>query len=166
MWSLAAKYPILRKIDMAKKRKKIPVDGDGPSLPDDRFASLAGLFSDDDGASPKGSDKGSVKVRKSQAPGKSSSSKSSRESKNAEENNARSPWKAEKTRKGNYDIRLEKRGGGKTVTVLSRISGDLKILLRELRKKCAGGGAIKGDTIEIQGDHEDKIDAYLKECSS
>lgn len=147
---------------MAKKRKKIPVDGEGPSLPDDRFASLAGLFSDDDGASSQSPGK----TNKAATAGKSPASKPLNDSKNSEANQITTAWKAGKTRKGNYDIRLEKRGGGKTVTVLSRLSGDLKILLKDLRKKCAGGGAIRGNTIEIQGDHQDKINSFLNESTS
>jgi len=137
---------------MGKKKKKIPVDGNGPSLPDDRFAALAGLFADD-------SEKESTHHRESSKKEKSSSK--NQVSGSVTNSQPDCLWRAEKTRKGNFDIRLEKRGGGKTVTVLSRLSGDLKNLLKVLRKKCASGGAVKGNTIEIQGDHIQKIDAFL-----
>jgi translation initiation factor 1 len=153
---------------MAKKKKKISIDGDGPSLPDDRFAALAGLFTDD---SKKELSKFSTKDKEENDKKDTSSPKSKvvtsiRKSKEVKDSQIQNLWKADKTRKGNFDIRLEKRGGGKTVTVLNRISGDLKLLLKELKKRCACGGAIRENTIEIQGDHQDKIDLFLKEYSS
>lgn len=59
-------------------------------------------------------------------------------------------------------MRLEKSGrGGKAVTVLFELGmaeGQLKDLLKELKTKCGCGGALKGDTLEIQGDHREKIE--------
>lgn len=54
--------------------------------------------------------------------------------------------------------------GGKTVTVLSGVSGDdvaLSTLAQQLKKLCGSGGTIKDGTIEIQGDHCDKVQAKL-----
>ena len=66
-------------------------------------------------------------------------------------------------------MRLEtKSRGGKAVSVLFDLPQKnpkyLKALLKELKKKCASGGSLKteGPTIEIQGDHRDKIRAYLE----
>lgn len=54
---------------------------------------------------------------------------------------------------------------GKGVTVISGLllgQGDLKALARELKAKCGSGGTIKDNTLEIQGDHRDKLAADLK----
>jgi len=40
---------------------------------------------------------------------------------------------------------------------------DLKDLAKQLKQKCGTGGTIKGDIIEIQGDHRDTILAELSE---
>ena len=62
---------------------------------------------------------------------------------------------------------LEKNGrGGKIVCVIKGVvsppSGK-KALLKELKHKLGTGGAVKGDDIEIQGDHRDKIVPMLRE---
>lgn len=58
-------------------------------------------------------------------------------------------------------IRREVKGRrGKTVTTIRGIPGtptDLKALLKDLKKQCGSGGALKDDVIEIQGDHVDKL---------
>lgn len=63
-------------------------------------------------------------------------------------------------------IRREKKGrGGKTVTVIMELQltpADRKALSKKLKKACGVGGAIKDDTIEIQGDVRDKIAAELQ----
>ncbi len=60
-------------------------------------------------------------------------------------------------------IRREKKGrAGKTVSIISNLKGDLKALQKEIQKKCATGGSIKNGTIEIQGDHRDKIAAIIE----
>ena len=62
-----------------------------------------------------------------------------------------------------YITRDRKGRGGKTVTVISNLSGDIKSLQKELQKKCASGGALKRSTLEIQGDHVKKIRMILEE---
>jgi translation initiation factor 1 len=63
-------------------------------------------------------------------------------------------------------IRLERGGrGGKAVTVIFELSlpeAEQKTLLRDLQKACGTGGTLKNGTIEIQGDHRDKIEAALQ----
>lgn len=58
-------------------------------------------------------------------------------------------------------IRREKKGrGGKTVTVVYnlRLPPDrLKELGKQLRQACGTGGTVKEGTIEIQGDHREKV---------
>lgn len=66
----------------------------------------------------------------------------------------------------NLRIRRETSGrGGKTVTTITGFTltpTDLATLLRQLKQHCGTGGALKADTIELQGDHRDKALAYLK----
>ncbi|MEY2981329.1 MAG: translation initiation factor [Planctomycetota bacterium] len=62
-------------------------------------------------------------------------------------------------------IRRETGGrGGKTVTTILGLQGseaDLKKLCGDLKKLCGVGGAVKDFVLEIQGDHRDKIEAFL-----
>ena len=63
-------------------------------------------------------------------------------------------------------IRPEKKGrGGKTVTVIMELKltpEDMKKLATQLKQACGTGGAVKEDTIEIQGDNRQKIAAELQ----
>lgn len=62
-------------------------------------------------------------------------------------------------------LRREKSGrGGKTVTTVSGIPGsepELDALLKALKTLCGAGGTRLGTTLEIQGDHRDRIEAKL-----
>ena len=62
-------------------------------------------------------------------------------------------------------IRREKSGrGGKTVTAVYGVSGadrELDDLLKALKQRCGAGGTREGRTLEIQGDHRDKVEAEL-----
>ncbi|MBE1301302.1 MAG: stress response translation initiation inhibitor YciH [Alteromonadaceae bacterium] len=64
-------------------------------------------------------------------------------------------------------IRRETKGRkGKGVTTISGLimdNNELKGLAKELKKICGTGGAVKQQTIEIQGDNRDKIKAYLEQ---
>ena len=51
--------------------------------------------------------------------------------------------------------------GGKTVTVVRGLSGDLTAVAKDLKRHCATGGAVKDGAIEIQGDHREKVVARL-----
>ncbi len=63
-------------------------------------------------------------------------------------------------------LRLEKNGrGGKTVTVLFELPSNedyFKGLEKRLKALCGSGGAFKVNTIEIQGDHREKIKVFLE----
>lgn len=61
-----------------------------------------------------------------------------------------------------YLQRQSKGRGGKTVTVIKGLAGDLKSWKKELQQLCGAGGTVKGDVVEIQGDHRQKIADYLK----
>ena len=51
---------------------------------------------------------------------------------------------------------------GKTVTTISNIGGEAKILQKELQRLCGAGGTFKKGIIEIQGDQREKIRTYLQ----
>lgn len=54
---------------------------------------------------------------------------------------------------------------GKTVTVIIGFSArekDLPPLLKDLKQKFATGGNLSDSTIELQGDHRDKLVAHLR----
>src|SRR4051794_23103334 len=57
----------------------------------------------------------------------------------------------------------EKAGrGGKTVTVVRGLSGDLAPVASDLKRLCGTGGAVKEDAVELQGDHREKVAARLR----
>jgi translation initiation factor 1 len=61
-------------------------------------------------------------------------------------------------------MRDRKQRGGKTVTVITGVSGsasELAMLAQQLKKLCGSGGTVKDGNIEIQGDHCDKVIAKL-----
>jgi translation initiation factor 1 len=63
-------------------------------------------------------------------------------------------------------IRLEKRRYGKPVTVLEGFDDtDLDALASELKGALGTGGTVREDagTIELQGDHADRVPALLRE---
>ena len=63
-------------------------------------------------------------------------------------------------------VRRETGGrGGKTVTAIYGVGpseDERKRVAGELKKLCGTGGTVKDGTIEIQGDHRDKIVAALE----
>ena len=61
--------------------------------------------------------------------------------------------------------RDRKQRGGKTVTVargFQHTPDALAGIAASLKKKCGSGGTAKGDGIEIQGDHVERVAAELK----
>lgn len=62
-------------------------------------------------------------------------------------------------------LAVEKRKRGKLMTVvrgLSAADNDLPALLTRLKTECGAGGTVKDDTLEIQGDHLDRLANVLK----
>ena len=56
-----------------------------------------------------------------------------------------------------------RKGKGVTLVTGAPVSGaDLEALSRELKTLCGAGGTLRGDVIEIQGDHRDRIIAALE----
>jgi translation initiation factor 1 len=63
-------------------------------------------------------------------------------------------------------MRDRKHRGGKTVTVIAGILTDddtLNTIAQQLKKLCGSGGTVKDGTIEIQGDHCEKVQVRLTE---
>ncbi|MBX2852861.1 MAG: hypothetical protein KTR15_14085 [Phycisphaeraceae bacterium] len=61
-------------------------------------------------------------------------------------------------------VRREKRRG-KWVTVVTGLDAaatNLKQLAKDLKAKCASGGSVTEDGVELQGDHRDAVVAHLK----
>jgi translation initiation factor 1 len=59
-------------------------------------------------------------------------------------------------------VRIEKRPKGKKVTVLAGLApADRETLLKPLKALCGAGGTIKDDTLEVQGEHREKVLAEL-----
>lgn len=62
-------------------------------------------------------------------------------------------------------VRLERQGrGGKAVTVVEGLPGAperIEELARSLKARCGAGGTVKGRTVEIQGDHRERVVAAL-----
>ena len=61
--------------------------------------------------------------------------------------------------------RTSKGHGGKTVTIITGLPGtatDLEALLKVLKQHCGAGGTRDAATLEIQGDHRDKLVAKLE----
>ena len=62
-------------------------------------------------------------------------------------------------------LRLERKGrGGKTVTVvagLPRNAAFLSSLASELKRACGTGGTATDETVEVQGDHRERLRPLL-----
>lgn len=73
---------------------------------------------------------------------------------------------APKLRSETIKMRREKRGGGREIVVLEgfpRGGFDLEGLARDLKRRLGTGGAVKGFTIELQGDHRDALEVALRD---
>jgi len=70
-------------------------------------------------------------------------------------------WRVARTKKGGWPVTYERRPGGKFATVIQQVSGEGDALVGALKKLCASGGAFKDGVVELQGDHRDKVTAYL-----
>jgi translation initiation factor 1 len=63
-------------------------------------------------------------------------------------------------------LRETKGRGGKAVTVVRGAPGDAAAVVKlgqELKAACGSGGTVKDGTIEVQGDHVDKVMAWLEQ---
>ena len=61
-------------------------------------------------------------------------------------------------------LRDRKQRGGKVVTVIAGLPGArTATLATELKRRCGSGGTVKGDLIELQGDHRERAAELLRE---
>lgn len=123
---------------MAKKTQRVDVSQDQEPLTDSPFEGL-GALRDELPAAPKEPEKPKAEIVAEQT----------------------APYQVARTRKGGWPVSFEKRAAGKLVTVIGHVSGDGGALLKALRKHCATGGVFKDDTVELQGDHRAKVEAFL-----
>ncbi len=75
-------------------------------------------------------------------------------------------FRVARTRKGGLPIFVENRPKGKVATVIRNVSGDADALLSILKKRCGAGGLVRDDTVEIQGDHRDTVEGFLKQSGA
>ena len=127
---------------MSKKKRRIDVSGGSEGLTTNPFADLAGQLPKDlpEQNLPQSETKPGADV----VPPR------------------KLPYRVERTRKGGYDIAFERRAKGKGVTVLRRVRGDVKALMKTLKKKCGAGGTVHNDSIELQGDHRTEVENMLR----
>ena len=67
-------------------------------------------------------------------------------------------------KKQHLRLHLDRRGGGKILTIIKGLSGSNKSitnLSKDLKKKCGVGGAVKNNEILIQGNKRDFIQKEL-----
>src|SRR5438105_1006696 len=76
------------------------------------------------------------------------------------------PLKLKLPRDGVVRLLRDRKGrGGKTVTLIAGLSGSpaaLTALASDLKRLCGTGGTLRGDLIEIQGDHRERLRAELE----
>ncbi len=76
------------------------------------------------------------------------------------ENNDKTEEKKSDTKDQNLKVWIERKGGGKEVTVIKEFNGtekEAEELSKFLKTKCATGGSIRDGDILIQGNQRDKI---------
>jgi translation initiation factor 1 len=59
---------------------------------------------------------------------------------------------------------LDRKGGGKVITVVKGFIGkaeDLETLGKQLKGLCGSGGTVKEEEVQLQGDHREKVIAWL-----
>lgn len=125
--------------------RRVRVGGDGKPLADNPFAVLV--------------------ERTDQLPPGPQPPNAGRESRRVAESPAAPSFAVARTRKGGWPVSIEKRPGGKTVTLIRNVTGDAKALLSLLRKRCGAGGSVREGAIELQGDQQARIRKILDELA-
>jgi translation initiation factor 1 len=68
-------------------------------------------------------------------------------------------------KRGRFHVNLENRPGGRVVTLVFGLPGgkkEIQAFLLELKKTCATGGTFEGSTIELQGDHRERVLDWIR----
>jgi len=60
-------------------------------------------------------------------------------------------------------IRIERRKGNKTVTVIYHLDKDAEMRLKDLKRKLATGGGLDEGAVILQGDHVDSAAIFLQD---
>ena len=74
---------------------------------------------------------------------------------------------AEPAQADGYRVRLhlDRRASGRVVTVVTGLPGstaEIAALAKALKAACGTGGSVKDGTLELQGDHRDRVEAALR----
>ena len=62
-------------------------------------------------------------------------------------------------------IHLDRRASNRVVTVVTGLPGsaaEIAALAKTLKSACGSGGSVKDRTVELQGDHREKVEAALR----
>lgn len=63
-------------------------------------------------------------------------------------------------------VRIFREKGGRRGKVVTVVRGlprrDLDAVAKDLKRLCGAGGAVKDDTVEVQGDHREKVAVRLE----
>jgi translation initiation factor 1 len=76
--------------------------------------------------------------------------------------------KAQQAARGDGNVRVSRQSkgrGGKTVTLVRGLALDadaLAALCKRLRSACGSGGTVKDGVVEVQGDHAERVVAWLQ----
>ncbi|MCP5492784.1 MAG: translation initiation factor [Chlamydiales bacterium] len=70
-------------------------------------------------------------------------------------------WAERPKEKKTVKVFTEKRKG-QALTIVKNYDGDLKALAKTLKQHLSCGGTVKNEQIELQGDHVQKVNDYLK----
>ncbi len=126
---------------MAEKKTRIQTSGPAQSLTANPFSSLNAIPADSLAANPVAAPQPDAAASAPKLP----------------------PFRIARTKKGGYPTAMERRSAGKSVTIIRNVSGDTDALLTLLKKHCAAGGKAFEDSVEIQGEHSSKVEAFLRE---
>uniref|UniRef100_A0A7S2SVH2 UBA domain-containing protein n=1 Tax=Rhizochromulina marina TaxID=1034831 RepID=A0A7S2SVH2_9STRA len=72
-------------------------------------------------------------------------------------------WRVRGTKKGDLPVGVEKRSKGKVVTVVFNVDGDSAALLRALQRRMGVGGTSTRHTVEVQGEHKEVVELFLRD---
>ena len=143
-----------------RKRKRRSTDKEEEQLPEDRFSSLAALL-DEEELPSMDSEQSSVDSEQSSVDSEQSSVDSAQSSVDSAQSRPSSPYSISKTRKGGYHVSIHKLPGNRVKTVLAKVDGDGKLLLKRLKRALGTGGSYKDGRIELQGDQQSALESLL-----